>query len=580
VQPVIYDGIQNQSLMIEDAGSSKGAMTYPHPSIVKFIERHVEMECAEADKMELGGTSDNSVRSKSEGADVLLDEPLSATLQPVLPMDFALEDELVGDALIGVRVRRLFREKGKKGKSAYYSGTVTKYKDPYYWVDYDDGDYEELTLAEIREIQIMSTNTTIAEKGSDTIDVTRAEFPVQLAYSENKGLWEPVVKALFKNAVAVTKSMRPCSIKDIPAGALLLPASVVCKVKADPKQAGHVLVRKGRLVVQHSKKRFPSTDPDVVHATVATAKNVKTVLDLSTHIGKPHQQGDIETAFPMTPLWPDLVGTIFLKFPKCLELPEGMVFEMLTFMEGFQLSNSAFDARLNEGLVAYGFRFCPNDSQLLCINTPEDDFLLAVKVVDNLMFVATCDALKELLFEAVRSVGYNIIDEATDKFLGSELERHSDGSLHVHQGYHARKLFVKYDITGESAPTPLSSSFVTENYIENGTSVAIPIKQYQTILGDILWLIFTRYDIQHAMSALSQKTHYCSQRDYDEAIHSLKYVLEDPDKSLIWHPLTSNLLHFSVRWTCLYLSWAVLIARIGPRAVQLSHVIRYLLLSN
>ena len=77
------------------------------------------------------------------------------------------------------------------------------------------------------------------------------------------------------------------------------------------------------------------------------------------------------------------------------------------------------------------------------------------------MFVSTCDALKDLLFEAVQSVGYNIIDEATDKFLGSELERHSDGSLHIHQGYHARKLCVKYDITGESAPTPLSSSFVT-----------------------------------------------------------------------------------------------------------------------
>ena len=55
-----------------------------------------------------------------------------------------------------------------------------------------------------------------------------------------------------------------------------------------------------------------------------------------------------------------------------------------------------------------------------------------MKIVDNLMFVSTCDALKDLLFEAVQSVRYNIIDEATDKFLGSELERHSDGSLHIH----------------------------------------------------------------------------------------------------------------------------------------------------
>ena len=84
---------------------------------------------------------------------------------------------------------------------------------------------------------------------------------------------------------------------------------------------------------------------------------------------------------------------------------------------------------------------------------------------------------------------------------------------------------MKYNITGESVPTPLSSSFVTENYIENGMSAAIPIKQYQTILGDLLWLIFTRYDIQHGLSVLSQKTHYCSERDYDEALHVLRYVL-------------------------------------------------------
>ena len=86
-----------------------------------------------------------------------------------------------------------------------------------------------------------------------------------------------------------------------------------------------------------------------------------------------------------------------------------------------------------------------------------------------------------------------------------------------------------------SVPTPLSTSFVAESYIDLQASAAIPIKQYQTILGDILWLIFTRYDVQHAMSVLSQKTHYCTQRDYEEAIHVLRYIFGNPDKSLIFH---------------------------------------------
>jgi hypothetical protein len=186
-------------------------------------------------------------------------------------------------------------------------------------------------------------------------------------------------------------------------------------------------------VVQHSKKRFPDTDPTAIHATVARTKNIKNLLALAAYIHRPYDEGDVVTAFPTTPLWPDLKGTIYLEFPKCLGLPDGMVFEMLTFMEGFQLSNSAFDARLNTGLLAHGFRVCPNDSQLIAINTPDNNFLLAVKVVDNFLFVSMCDTLKELLYEAIRSVGYAILDEATDKFIGTQLQTMRDGSIHMHQ---------------------------------------------------------------------------------------------------------------------------------------------------
>ena len=65
--------------------------------------------------------------------------------------------------------------------------------------------------------------------------------------------------------------------------------------------------------------------------------------------------------------------------------------------------------------------------------------------------------------------------------------------------------------------------------------MAIVIKQYQTIIGDILWLTISRYDITHAMSVLSQKTHYCTQRDYDEAKHFLMYILKNPGLPLIFH---------------------------------------------
>ena len=113
------------------------------------------------------------------------------------------------------------------------------------------------------------------------------------------------------------------------------------QVKADLKKKGHVLIRKARIVVQHSKKGFPDTAPNAIHATVARTKNIKYLLALAAHIHRPYGEGDVVTAL-----------TIYLEFPKCLGLPDSMVFEMLIFMEGFQTSNTAFDARLNAGLLA------------------------------------------------------------------------------------------------------------------------------------------------------------------------------------------------------------------------------------
>ena len=48
-------------------------------------------------------------------------------------------------------------------------------------------------------------------------------------------------------------------------------------------------------------------------------------------------------------------------------------------------------------------------------------------------------------------------------------------------------------------------------------------------------LTITRPDIVHSMSALSQKTHYCSERDYEEARHVLAYIMKHPGKPLIFH---------------------------------------------
>jgi hypothetical protein len=62
------------------------------------------------------------------------------------------------------------------------------------------------------------------------------------------------------------------------------------------------------------------------------------------------------------------------------------------------------------------------------------------------------------------------------------------------------------------------TTFSGEDYVASGKSEAIDIKIYQTIVGDLAYLTMTRFEVLFPLSAVSQKTHYCSMLDYDEAI--------------------------------------------------------------
>ena len=115
-----------------------------------------------------------------------------------------------------------------------------------------------------------------------------------------------------------------------------------------------------------------------------------------------------------------------------------------------------------------------------------------------------------------------------------QIDKARDGSIQVHQGYHAEKLMAKYSIVKKS-DTPLSSVFTGEDYVSSGVSKAVSMRQYQEIVGDVTWLTLTRFDIMLAVSKVAQKTHYASERDYSEVMRILEYVNSYVNMPLIYH---------------------------------------------
>jgi hypothetical protein len=187
---------------------------------------------------------------------------------------------------------------------------------------------------------------------------------------------------------------------------------------------------------------------------------------------------------------------------------------------------------MKAGLLAYGFETCPNDDKIIRKRQDDGHFLLAAIVVDNIIYMSTNDELERQLIESLQACGYTVKTEASDKFIGMQLEYLSDGDLLLHQKRYETKLMAKHNIT-KTAATPLPASWSLSNHIMDKSSEPFNQKSYQQIVGDIIYLGLTNTGILHANSAVAQKTHYCSKRVYEAVIHILEYINGHPKQGII-----------------------------------------------
>ena len=151
---------------------------------------------------------------------------------------------------------------------------------------------------------------------------------------------------------------------------------------------------------------------------------------------------------------------------------------------------------------------------------------LQQKVVDNTDSLATKPELQYQLINAMQKRGYKVKVEASDKFIGMQIEYLANGDIRLHQGRHDSKMIIKYNIT-KSASTPLPSNWSLSNHIKDGTSVPIPQKTYQQIVGDVIYLGLAGIATLRANSAVAQKTQYHTPTDEPTANALTKRVASD-----------------------------------------------------
>lgn len=503
ITTVEYDSIPNQSLhqYRPTQGYNK---TYPDTSIIRLIEHHANLETT-ANSASVPTTQ--HVVAKAS-APTLKEQHKKPSLSTSDDCPTPTKEEVSK-----MMAPQYWNNSHSKMDLAEIDPEVTKHK-------------KTVTFSKDLETTLPNCRTTAKPASS-----SQTEFNIQQALDLDHDTWMPLAQQLLDSHQKNGFIKRVDSSTKIPADAQWFPASILCKVKIDTKRLGNIPINYVRFVAQDSTKRR-KLPPHEVYSSVATAKNIKKVIALAAWHGLPLKMADIKSAFPNTTLPKHLKGKVFLKLPKALG---SHCYEMITCIEGFQISNNTYDATVKEGLLKQGFGCFPGDEQMITKRMEDGHFLLAAKVVDNFIITATTVELVHDLFEAVQLSGYDITEEANDKFVGMEIIRLSTGEILVNQQRHITKLQHKHNPSNKKATTPLPSDFTLQNYLDSHLSPPVPIKLYQEALGESMWVIQTRVETTHSLSLLSQKTHHCTERDYSAIMHLIWYLNNQTNLSLIYH---------------------------------------------
>ena len=581
IQAVEFKDIPNQHTL-HFLPTRNGHPTYPAESVLRFIEEQIDLQTTPVVKE----VKEQPIIFKNQ-ADIsptIIPIPHTALAQQDdTPASDSEDDQQENhdagtDPYIGKKIRKKFND------NKWYEGIVKfTWKDNKgvlrYRVEYEDGEKEDLTVFRVSKIivpavpaptenssigiqsffditteedgelqdyyepqcnstdypQLSEIEVTDEVGGTFSINSTISstarptEFPIHTALKKDRARWEPQLKKLMNEHINNLCSLKMVHKSSIPPGAVIIPGTMICKEdKVDTSVEGEHLMDGIRLIAQDTRSEH---NAGLVYSSVASSKAIKLVIAIATWNWLIIGMLDIVKAFPSTPLPAELEGKIFLKLSKSIMDVMGYDYEeyaqMLTAVEGMKRSNKIYDTYLRKALEKEGFKFCPNDEQVISYKTDDGHFFLAAKVVDNIIYASTHQRLTDKFISAIEKANYRVKIEARDKFIGMQIEElGGQNGVLLHQERQILKIGTKYNIPLTAyKDTPLPGTFNLKNDLESKESPAIEKKLYQQAMGDLLYLNLTNCATPYASSALARKTEFCSERDMKAVMHVFEYLM-------------------------------------------------------
>lgn len=496
------------------------------------------------------------------------------------PQTFIMKNGESAFNFIGQRVLKEF-------DSTVYRGRVTRVIPPeddeaqdaelYFQIVYEDGDVEDLTFDELRQILIhkgkqpamaaasMSAETILDDEDDDHTDdsskpVRGTDVPLATVLQDYQELvflasrrvaaaslrsntaanselpfgetysWMKIFKMsrserdkhvqAMQAEIDKLTSAHHARWEHLPPGEIAIPSVGVFRVKEhDLHAGGHTL-----------KARFCANGQAVVEppggwdstANVASYSQILTVLAIATQLGLKLAQIDVKSAFTQVKLRSD--QRIWIKPLPGLGDPakEGRVLRLLHHLYGHPLANAAFQELWVSIMQEFGFVVVDSAKTVFSYEKDGKRMFVAT-VVDDSVVAYSDDTLYEEFKNYLRS-RVPISESPLDTICGMRVVRNADGSTSIDQQEYIEKKAKAFNCEVQGTPfkSPMASDF------KLGVRPEVPDKELvsyaRELMGSLIYATLTRHECKYACSKLASVAVNPTRSDISAMERILKYL--------------------------------------------------------
>ncbi|KAG8490916.1 hypothetical protein CXB51_014727 [Gossypium anomalum] len=230
-------------------------------------------------------------------------------------------------------------------------------------------------------------------------------------------------------------------------------------------------------------------------------------------------QLDVKSAF----LNGFLKEEIFIEQPEGFKVPgeEDKVYKLKKALYGLKQAPRAWYDRVDEYLSKLRFEKSVSEPTLFIKKSENETLLIVSLYVDNLLVTGRKRELIDEFKMQMQEV-FEMIDLGVMTYFLSMEVNQSDQGIFISQHAFALKILNRFCMSNCKTVSTLVAQ--GEKLTSCGNQERFDEKEYQSLVGCLLYLIATRPDIMYAISLLSRFMHYCDVVHFKAAKRVLSYL--------------------------------------------------------